>query len=52
VDVVFHGHAHTGKVEGRTPTGIPVFNVAFPLLQAEGRLFYLWEAPAAVPAVR
>ena len=44
VDVVFHGHAHTGKVEGRTPSGVPVFNVALPLLQQEGRLFHLWEA--------
>jgi Icc-related predicted phosphoesterase len=49
VDVVFHGHAHTGKIEGRTPSGIPVYNVAFPLLQAEGRLFHLWvsEVPSA-----
>jgi Icc-related predicted phosphoesterase len=32
VDVVFHGHAHHGSLEGRTTTGIPVYNVAMPLL--------------------
>lgn len=33
VDAVFHGHAHRGSPEGRTLNGIPVFNVARPLLQ-------------------
>ena len=32
VDVVFHGHAHHGAAEGRTANGIPVYNVALPLL--------------------
>ncbi|BCS31982.1 metallophosphoesterase [Luteitalea sp. TBR-22] len=32
VDVVFHGHAHGGRFEGRTAAGVPVFNVAAPLL--------------------
>jgi Icc-related predicted phosphoesterase len=32
VDMVFHGHAHHGCLEGRTSTGVPVFNVAMPLL--------------------
>ena len=32
VDVVFHGHAHHGTPEGRTSGGIPVYNVAMPLL--------------------
>jgi Icc-related predicted phosphoesterase len=32
-DVVFHGHAHRGTLEGRTQGGIPVYNVALPLLQ-------------------
>ena len=27
-----HGHAHRGQYEGRTPNGIPVFNVAMPLI--------------------
>lgn len=34
VNAVFHGHAHHGSPEGRTSTGIPVFNVAMPLLRA------------------
>jgi Icc-related predicted phosphoesterase len=29
----FHGHAHRGSPEGRTSTGIPVYNVALPLLR-------------------
>jgi Icc-related predicted phosphoesterase len=31
--VVFHGHAHFGTSEGRTKAGIPVYNVALPLLR-------------------
>lgn len=31
--VVFHGHADYGKPEGKTLKGIPVYNVAYPLLQ-------------------
>jgi Icc-related predicted phosphoesterase len=30
---VFHGHAHHGVPEGRTPKGIPVYNVAMPVLK-------------------
>lgn len=33
VDVVFHGHAHRGQPEGRTRNGVPVYNVAMPLLK-------------------
>jgi Icc-related predicted phosphoesterase len=33
VSVVFHGHAHRGQAEGRTSTGVPVYNVALPLLR-------------------
>lgn len=33
---VFHGHAHRGQPEGKTTGGVPVYNVALPLLQ---RLF-------------
>jgi len=29
---VFHGHAHRGTAEGRTSAGIPVYNVAMPLM--------------------
>jgi len=34
-DLVFHGHAHHGKTEGHTTTGVPVHNVAISLLQAQ-----------------
>ena len=33
--VVFHGHAHRGRPEGATSTGVPVYNVAMPLLKRE-----------------
>jgi Icc-related predicted phosphoesterase len=33
VDVVFHGHAHHGAVEGRTRSDVPVYNVSMMLLQ-------------------
>lgn len=36
VDVVFHGHAHKGTEVGHTATGIPVHNVAMPLLNEKG----------------
>lgn len=35
VSAVFHGHAHNGSAEGKTATGIPVFNVSAPLLQRD-----------------
>jgi hypothetical protein len=45
---VFHGHAHHGVAEARSPKGIPVYNVALPVLRREGdrkfRVFDL-EAP-------
>lgn len=31
--VAFHGHAHHGTLEGRTDKGVPVYNVAQPLLR-------------------
>src|SRR5262245_25044588 len=34
VNVVFHGHAHRGELEGRTANDVPVYNVAMPLLAA------------------
>jgi Icc-related predicted phosphoesterase len=33
VTAVFHGHAHKGAPEGKTQSGIPVFNVAHPVLK-------------------
>ncbi|MBC5766340.1 metallophosphoesterase family protein [Ramlibacter albus] len=32
VDAIFHGHAHRGTMEGKTISGVPVYNVAKPLL--------------------
>jgi Icc-related predicted phosphoesterase len=34
VSAVVHGHAHKGSPEGRTSGGIPVYNVAVPVLTA------------------
>jgi Icc-related predicted phosphoesterase len=34
-NLVVHGHAHHGKLEGKTTAGIPVHNVAITLLQAQ-----------------
>jgi Icc-related predicted phosphoesterase len=33
VTAAFHGHAHSGALEGRTAGGVPVYNVALPLLR-------------------
>jgi Icc-related predicted phosphoesterase len=33
VTAVFHGHAHSGALEGKTAKGIPVYNVSLPLLK-------------------
>ncbi|HEY6098231.1 MAG TPA: metallophosphoesterase [Anaeromyxobacter sp.] len=33
---IFHGHAHHGQPEGRTPKGTPVYNVAMPVLKRLG----------------
>jgi Icc-related predicted phosphoesterase len=33
VTAVFHGHAHHGSPEGRTKTGVPVYNTALPLMR-------------------
>jgi Icc-related predicted phosphoesterase len=43
--VAFHGHAHNGRFEGKTPGGVPVFNVSVPVLENEGfeRPFHIVE---------
>jgi uncharacterized protein len=33
-DMVVHGHAHHGQLEGKTVGGVPVYNVALPLMMA------------------
>jgi Icc-related predicted phosphoesterase len=46
-DVVFHGHAHIGAPWGKTPSGIPVFNVASMLLRKHlGKPYRVWTAEA------
>jgi Icc-related predicted phosphoesterase len=35
VTAVVHGHAHNGKLEGRSSTDIPVYNVSYPLLRKQ-----------------
>lgn len=36
VSLVVHGHAHRGGPEGRTNRGVPVYNVALPVLKTLG----------------
>lgn len=36
VKLVVHGHAHRGAAEGRTARGVPVYNVALPVLRTLG----------------
>ena len=55
--LVVHGHAHHGAPEGRTTTGVPVYNVSIPVLRAafpEQPTFRMFEIPVtsevAVPA--
>jgi Icc-related predicted phosphoesterase len=45
VFAAFHGHAHIGSLEGKTSTGVRVFNVAKPILAKAGYKcpFYLFE---------
>jgi hypothetical protein len=33
VRLVLHGHAHHGRPEGKTPSGVPVYNVGLPVLR-------------------
>nr|WP_314437112.1 metallophosphoesterase [uncultured Brevundimonas sp.] len=40
VSLVVHGHAHRGGPEGRTNKGVPVYNVALPVLKTLGATPY------------
>ena len=42
-DLAVHGHAHAGSVAGVTPGGVPVRNVAQPVIRTAYRLFCLGE---------
>lgn len=53
VTAVFHGHAHKGSPEGQLSNGVPVYNVALPLLRRlapEGPWYRVLELPAPVDA--
>jgi Icc-related predicted phosphoesterase len=55
VSAVVHGHAHKGSPEGRTTTGIPVYNVSLPLLRArypDQPAFRIIEVPREVAVSR
>ena len=41
--LVLHGHAHHGSAEGKTTSGIPVYNVALSLLQSTGKPYRIFE---------
>ena len=45
VDLVFHGHAHHGRLEGKTSNGVRVFNVAAPLLASVHEQLRIVELP-------
>jgi Icc-related predicted phosphoesterase len=40
---VFHGHAHNGILDGKTSTGIPVYNVSAPALHKTGKPYRIVE---------
>jgi Icc-related predicted phosphoesterase len=44
--VIFHGHAHHGTLSSQTTTGIPVYNVAQPLLNEAGMKVCLFNVSA------
>jgi Icc-related predicted phosphoesterase len=52
VSLVFHGHAHRGRLQGFTRTHVPVYNVSIPLLTRsfpDAPAFRLLEIPAGEP---
>ncbi len=57
VTAVFHGHAHKGAPEGKTQTGIPVYNVAHAVLKTNYpdrpafRMFEVHTGPSTEPGV-
>jgi Icc-related predicted phosphoesterase len=50
VSMVLHGHAHRGRLEGATKSGVRVYNVSMPLLTrtfADRPAFRVFELPAS-----
>jgi Icc-related predicted phosphoesterase len=53
VSLVLHGHAHRGQLEGKTQSGVPVYNVSMALLTrtfADRLPFRVFEVPAGQDA--
>lgn len=51
-NAVFHGHAHRGRPEGKTATGVPVYNVSIQLLRhtyPDRPAFRVFEVPIEQP---
>ena len=48
LDAVFHGHAHHGQAQGKTKSGVPVYNVSLPLMMKlhPDRPFHVEVVPA------
>ncbi len=52
VSVVFHGHAHHGRHEGRTRTNVPVYNVCISMMRelSADRPFRIVEIDTRIPS--
>jgi Icc-related predicted phosphoesterase len=48
--LALHGHAHAGSERGRTPGGVPVRNVAHPVIKQAYNVYQLLSDPALVNA--
>ena len=46
-NLVVHGHAHAGRERGRTPAGIPVRNVALPVIERPYAIYTLERSDGA-----
>ncbi|WP_432977923.1 metallophosphoesterase family protein [Dactylosporangium sp. CA-233914] len=50
VGLALHGHAHAGSERGMTPGGVPVRNVAHPVIKQAYNVYQLSVAPLLAPA--
>src|SRR4029453_17502230 len=48
-DLVLHGHAHAGSEKGETPCGIPVRNVAQPVIRSAYRVYHFGDGARPEP---
>jgi Icc-related predicted phosphoesterase len=49
--LALHGHAHHGSEHGTTPAGIPVRNVALPVLRRPYAVYLLEEQARQTPGI-